>query len=511
MNNKAKEDISNEWIDASILFIDVVGFSKEDELKQKEIYEHLWKATKQELQAYQEHRNYISKSTGDGVLLIAFNPKINPLEIAKRLQKKLRDKDIYLRQGLNCGKVLPMHHRRDALGDPINICQRIMDCGDANHILSSSHYVAVKIGKRPPRENFHDFGEVTIKHGEKLRIFNYYDGECGNQEFPHDLLLLFPEIRSFLIEGNWSDFLRCCEIIDLSHELRSEPPCSYTSSPFNAISAEQTKGQAVGARFITTRLDNVYLNYGTHIDFPGHLFSDDESALKKKVSDYPLNRFITEAIVMDVSDKLENISPLIDRGGYINLEKLGYGEEVAENFFLIIESMKISLYEFQTQVKYQDIGGKAILFCTGLDKYWQYGQFEPWRYAYFFNPYISAELARFLVKEKASLIGIDALQIESPLINFGAKEPFSFISEKYRKIIKEKLEEIHQNFIHRIFLENEIMIVENLMHLTKIVGQKVLFVVAPLKLNCPGTTDNSITRAFALNLKGGGRSWQSYI
>jgi kynurenine formamidase len=45
------------------------------------------------------------------------------------------------------------------------------------------------------------------------------------------------------------------------------------------------------------------------------------------------------------------------------------------------------------------------------------------------------------------------------------------------------------------------MIVENLTQLTKIVGQKVLFVVAPLKLNCPGSTDNSITRAFALVLK----------
>jgi kynurenine formamidase len=191
------------------------------------------------------------------------------------------------------------------------------------------------------------------------------------------------------------------------------------------------------------------MNYGTHIDFPGHLFSD-EITLKKKVGDYPLNRFITEAIVMDVRDKLNNINPLIDRGGYINLEKLGYGEEVAKNFFLIIESMEISLSEFQTQVKDKDIGGKAILFCTGLDKYWQYGQFEPCRYAYFFNPYISAELARFLVKEKVSLIGIDTLQIESPLINFGGSEPFSLLSEKnHQRKIRRNTSELYSSDILR--------------------------------------------------------------
>lgn len=134
MDNKVGRDISNDWIDASILFADVVGFSKHDELRQKEIYEHLWKAAKEESTKIQEHRDYILKSTGDGILLIVFNPKVNILEIAKKLQKKLRKKGIYLRQGLNCGKVLPMNYGRDAIGDPINICQRIMDCGDTNHM-----------------------------------------------------------------------------------------------------------------------------------------------------------------------------------------------------------------------------------------------------------------------------------------------------------------------------------------------------------------------------------------
>lgn len=494
----------NEWIDSSILFLDVVEFSRHDEIEQKEIYEHLWKISKEKLQFYQEQQDYILKSTGDGMLLIALNPKINLIEIAKTLQKKLREKGIFLRQGLNCGKILPMNERRDAIGNPISICQRIMDCGESDHILASSHYLEVKIGKRPPRENFSDFGKVTVKHEENIHIFNYYDGKCGNPNFPHNLLLLFPKAKSFLTEGNWRDLLTCCNIIDLSHELCSKPSCSYTASSFNAINAEQTKGQAIGTIFITTRLQNVYMNYGTHIDFPGHILSD-ESELAKNVGSYLLDKFVCEGIVIDVHDKLKDIIPLVNHKGYFNFEELGHGEQIIENFLSIIGDMEITLDDFLEKVGGQNVAEKAILFCTGLDKYWRYEQFEPWSYVYFFNPYISVELAKFLIEKKVSLVGIDALQIENPVINLGGREPFPMISEKYKGIIKRKLQEVSQNFVHQMLLENDIMIVENLKGLTEIPQPKFLFIAVPLKLTVPGCVDNSITRPFALAFESRGR------
>jgi len=493
--------IKNEWIDASILFSDIVGFSKQNELRQKEIYEYLWKTVKDGLRSCDEYSDYILKSTGDGILLITLNPRIDPLKIAKNLQQKLRGKDIYIRQGLNCGKVLPVNDRRDSIGDPINICQRIMDCGDANHILASDHYVLVKIGSRPPREFFSDFGEVIIKHNDRLRIFNYYDKEYGNANFPKNLFLLFPKIRTFCIEGSWDDLLECCEIIDLSHKLHSKPSCSYTSSILNEITAEQTKGQAIGVTFITTKLGNVFMNYGTHIDFPGHLLSHGIKSIKN-VGEYTLDNFVCEAIVVDIRDKLKSINSLVNtKENIINVEQLGQGQQVIKEFLSIIESMEITLHDFLERIGKQDIAKKAILFCTNLDKYWDYGQFEPWRYSYFFNPYISIELAHFLAKEKVSLVGIDALQIENPIINLGGKELFPILSKKYNKLIKRKLESISQNFIHQILLENDVLLVENLKNLTKIIGRKVLFIAAPLGLDIPGCTDNSITRAFALAFK----------
>ena len=187
MSTRQLGGINNDWVDATILFADVVKFSTHDELKQKEIYEHLWQAMGEELLKFQEHNDYILKSTGDGILLIGFNPKINILEISKRLQKKLKERNVYLRQGLNCGRVLPIRDGKDAIGDPINICQRVMDCGDANHILATDHFVATKIGRRPPYRNFHDLVEVEVKHEEKLRISNHFDKECGNSDFPQNL------------------------------------------------------------------------------------------------------------------------------------------------------------------------------------------------------------------------------------------------------------------------------------------------------------------------------------
>lgn len=490
------------WIDSAILFVDVVGFSQLSELKQEETYKFLWNNVKKELRDYQEHKDFILKSTGDGILLIAFNPKLNLLEVAKHLQSKLRKKSIYLRQGLNCGQVLPLDKRQDAIGESINMAQRIMDCGDKNHILASNHYVAVKVGKRPPCENYHDLGEFTVKHKEKVHIFNYYDGQHGNRNSPHNLTLLLPELKSFCIFGYWGELLKCCELIDLSHDIRNEPPCTFPlHGNLGNINPEIIKGQSVGYTFYTTKLDNFCMNYGTHIDFPGHLGINNVHE-KKKVGDYPLNDFVAEAVVVDVRDKLVEINKFIDEQGYINYSRLGRkGKATINKFLKIIKSMEITFKEFQKRTKqYQSFEGKAILFCTGLDSYWRFESIDSWRYRYFFNPYISAELASFLIKQKVLLVGIDALQVENPLINFSNKEELPIWSG-YERIIKKRLEDISGNFIHRILLNEKILIVENLKSLTLMLGRKSLFIAVPLKLKCSYCKDNSVTRAFGLVFK----------
>ena len=242
------------------------------------------------------------------------------------------------------------------------------------------------------------------------------------------------------------------------------------------------------------------MNYGTHIDFPGHILLDKINS-QKQIGSYPLDKFICESIVVDVRFKLKEIEPFIDQEGYINFIKLGNGEKSVQKLLSIIDNLEITCNDFFNLTKGQNLNNKAILFCSGLDKYWKNGQFEPWEFAYFFNPFISNDLAKFLIKEKVLLVGIDALQVESPIINFGGKEPLHLVSKKYQKIIDDKIAEVREHFIHKIFFENDIMIVENLKNLTKMVNKKNLFSCVPLKLNIDICTDNSITRAFAIILK----------
>jgi kynurenine formamidase len=486
----ATTNISHEWIDASILFIDIKDFSKQEETIQYDMYISLWDFVIQELNGH-NIEDYILRSTGDGVLLIDIKGEVDLLVIAKNLQKKLGDK-LQCRQGLNCGKVKPVNHGTDAIGYPINMCRRIVDCGGghSNHILASYQYVETKIANKSVREDFHDLGEFEVKHGEILHIYNYYDENYGNPEFPGSIRLLYPKVKSFFVNGSWTSFLDCCEIIDLSHELVMNRSCCYSTNPDNTIHPGHYTGQSRGVTFLTTRLDNFYLNYGTHIDFPGHLIGEGKN---RSIGSYELTRFISEAIIVDVRDKLKGINQLIDAKERI---KWGNEKDGKNNLISIIDNMEISLSYFRGKVT-QDLRGKSVIFCTGLDRYWKYGVCAPWDYPYFFNPYPSPELAEFLAQSGVSLIGIDALQIESPLINF--EEPPSFLSSKHKKDFKKKLVEIEKNFAHRIFLDRDVCIAENLTQVTKIIGERVLFVIAPLKLGF--VTDNSISRAFALILK----------
>lgn len=72
---------------------------------------------------------------------------------------------------------------------------------------------------------------------------------------------------SALING----FLGESEIVDLSHQIRNTPPCTLIQNAENIATAATVHGESVGVVFRTTKVNNLYLNNGTHIDFPGHL------------------------------------------------------------------------------------------------------------------------------------------------------------------------------------------------------------------------------------------------
>jgi hypothetical protein len=133
----------------------------------------------------------ITSPSGDGMALVFFEDPSAPLRCARELAMELRrHPDIQLRMGLHSG---PVYRLRDinanlgVTGGGINVAQRVMDCGDAGHILLSST-VAEFVGQVSEwAGHFSDLGAVSVKHGLKIHLYNFFDGEAGNPAPPWKL------------------------------------------------------------------------------------------------------------------------------------------------------------------------------------------------------------------------------------------------------------------------------------------------------------------------------------
>src|SRR5437016_4472439 len=173
-----------------VLFIDIVGYSKLLIGEQSELIRQLKEivATSEQVRVAEEQGRLVSLPTGDGVALVfrdsAETPAQCALEIAHAVKKypKLR-----LRMGIHSGPVnviTDVNNRANVTGAGINLAQRVMDCGDAGHILVSKHIAEDLEHYSRWRPRLHDLGECEVKHGLRLGIFSLYDEAVGNCELP---------------------------------------------------------------------------------------------------------------------------------------------------------------------------------------------------------------------------------------------------------------------------------------------------------------------------------------
>ena len=111
-------------------------------------------------------------------------PVLCALEIARELKKH---PELRVRIGVHSGPVnavTDLNEQSNIAGAGINIAQRVMDCGDAGHILLSKH-VAEDLEHYPRWQPYlHDLGECEVKHGVRVHAINLYTGELGNPEVP---------------------------------------------------------------------------------------------------------------------------------------------------------------------------------------------------------------------------------------------------------------------------------------------------------------------------------------
>src|SRR5262249_26775315 len=72
-------------------------------------------------------------------------------------------------------------------GSGINVAQRVLDCGDAGHILLSAHVAEDLCEYRHWQPCLHDLGECEVKYGLRLHLFNLYKDGLGNPQVPEKL------------------------------------------------------------------------------------------------------------------------------------------------------------------------------------------------------------------------------------------------------------------------------------------------------------------------------------
>jgi TolB-like protein/class 3 adenylate cyclase/Tfp pilus assembly protein PilF len=191
MAAEVKKEIQLEI--AHVLFTDIVGYSKLPIHQQRAVVERLNEIVRgtDEFQAAETAGRLIKIPTGDGITLVFYHSPEAPVECALEISRALKKyPEVQLRMGIHSGPVsgvIDATGKANVAGAGINIAQRVMDCGDAGHILLSKH-VAEDLEEYPHwQPHLHELGECEVKHGVRVSVVNLYTAELGNPALPEKL------------------------------------------------------------------------------------------------------------------------------------------------------------------------------------------------------------------------------------------------------------------------------------------------------------------------------------
>jgi TolB-like protein/class 3 adenylate cyclase len=175
---------------AHVLCTDIVGYSKltiDEQSERLGILNDVVRGTESFKRADAAGK-LLRIPTGDGMVLVFFTHPQDPAECAVQIATELKSyPEIPLRMGIHSGpvnRVSDVNERSNVAGAGINIAQRVMDCGDAGHILVSKRVAEDLSNYSKWRPQLHDLGQCEVKHGVKVDIVNLYNEEIGNPALP---------------------------------------------------------------------------------------------------------------------------------------------------------------------------------------------------------------------------------------------------------------------------------------------------------------------------------------
>src|SRR5947208_7485253 len=178
---------------AHILFVDIVGYSKLSINDQRAAIDELNQVvrTSEQFQNAETAGRLIKIPTGDGMALVFYKSPEEPVKCALEISRALKEHPrLQRRMGVHSGPVsgvVDVNGQANLAGAGLNVAQRVMDCGDAGHILVSKR-VADDLGEYEHwRPLLHDLGECEVKHGIRISIVNLHADQVGNAKLPRKL------------------------------------------------------------------------------------------------------------------------------------------------------------------------------------------------------------------------------------------------------------------------------------------------------------------------------------
>ncbi len=188
MSVERKKEIQLEI--AHVLFIDTVGYSKFSINDQHAAIEELNQIVRasEQFQRAEAAGRLIKIPTGDGIALVFYTSPEAPVQCAVEISHGLKEHPrIQLRMGVHSGPVsgvIDVSGKTNVAGAGINIAQRVMDCGDAGHILLSKRVAEDLDEYEQWRPRLHDLGSCEVKHGVRISVVNLYADQLGNPQLP---------------------------------------------------------------------------------------------------------------------------------------------------------------------------------------------------------------------------------------------------------------------------------------------------------------------------------------
>src|SRR5213083_3528743 len=173
-----------------VLFIDIVGYSKLLLKQQSELLRELNEIVSgtSEFREAESAGKLIRLPTGDGMALVFRTNPEAPAQCAMEIAGALKSHPaIQLRMGIHSGpvnEVVDVNQQANIAGAGINLAQRVMDCGDAGHILLSRHVAEDLEQDDRWRPLLHDLGTCEVKHRVRVGVTNLYSDEVGNRQLP---------------------------------------------------------------------------------------------------------------------------------------------------------------------------------------------------------------------------------------------------------------------------------------------------------------------------------------